>query len=79
MDERKKILELLEEGKINPEEATKLLEALKRSYSQGPCIEVDCHRVPPGFAKIRNHRRTHYHRPYKKVVVRLAGEEDFCL
>ncbi|MBN2379254.1 hypothetical protein JXM67_05575 [candidate division WOR-3 bacterium] len=78
MEERKKILELLEAGKINPEEARNLLEALKRSYSEDPCIEVDCHHVPPGFVNPRHHRHAYYRRPYKKVLVRLSGDDDWC-
>jgi len=72
MDERKKILELLEKGKVNPEEARKLLEALKRSYTHEPHIELDCFLDGmPWFAK---HRHFHRHHPRKKVIIKMTGE-----
>ena len=43
MEERKKILELLETGKISADEATRLLEALeKRTHRCGCCRRCCC-------------------------------------
>lgn len=75
MEEKKKILSLLEEGKISAEEAVKLLEAVNKSNAGHVEIDMEC---IPGFHHhpriIKKHLFGH---SGKRVFVKLCGEDDF--
>lgn len=79
MKERKRILELLKEGKISADEAVKLLEAVNKSYAGHVEFDMECipgfHHHPRFMRKhvIRGHRFGHAD---KRVIVKLCGDDD---
>lgn len=79
MEERKKIIELLKNGKINSDEAEKLLRALRASYRShlhNRRVEISCGSDDPRVIKkiIKGHH--HGHRP-RKIIIKVDGETDF--
>lgn len=73
MNEKQRILKLLEDGKITAEEAAELLEALKKSYAHNTHAHPHC---GPMFIK---HRFSRHHfdpccPPHRKKVIVKVGD-----
>lgn len=78
MEERKKILELLQNGKINADDAVKLLEALNKSYGPfGVMRFTGPHLRKMMKKKMHKHGFGHHFDPgRKKVIVKMVGDCD---
>lgn len=73
MEPKERIIKLLEDGKINAQDAAKLLEALRSYSSEGVCMDLGFgHHHRSRFFKPGSHE-CHFHPGRKKMIVKLAG------
>lgn len=83
MNPKERILKMLEEGKINADDAAKLLEALKKSFADDLCVDVntDKHHHKRFEKRIYIPRFAIRHNPFfghtpRKIVVRM--NKPYC-
>lgn len=79
MEERKKILNLLEEGKITTDEAVKLLEAVQKSYGHiNASFGHSHHHLHPHKLMRKIHNINHGFGPGRKMIIIKHADDCGC-